>query len=242
MYDLENFGLRQMIEISRSLRHSGEGSDSMESTAREITDALYESFRVGGIGEPSCALVRCFKTQRYSDLPPNLREIAARALSGGHPDESMPCLTLLATRGRQPAWNVRHQSVNHLAIPLATAEMVHQAPMIARLVQQMGLDATHLLGSSAENLAADEKRTLEVFHVEDALGSAFVPSQEDFVRPYGIRSVLGFGGLLPTGELFFVVMFSVVRIRKETADLFRTLALGVKLAFLRHIGSRIFSM
>ena len=54
----------------------------------------------------------------------------------------------------------------------------------------------------------------------------------EFVVPFGIKSVLGFGGVLPPGDLFAVIMFSRVPVPRETADLFRNLALSVKLAIL----------
>ncbi|RXH54539.1 hypothetical protein [Granulicella sibirica] len=242
MYDFENFGLAEMVQSGKFLRELGQDSACMEDAACEVVDFLYEAFRVRGSGESACALVRCFKTHTFGELPPDLREAATHAMHGGVPSEAMPCLTLLATRGLRPEWNSRHASNGHKAIPLATAEMVNQAPMIARLVQQMGLEPGHLIGAASGELEELERRTLDVFHVERARDSAFVPSQNEFVKPYGVCSVLGFGGLLPTGELFFVVLFSIVPIRQETASLFRTLALGVKLVLLRHLAHPVFSI
>ena len=42
----------------------------------------------------------------------------------------------------------------------------------------------------------------------EAAGSPYIPAQEDFVQPVGIRSVLGFGGMLPGGDIFVVILFS----------------------------------
>jgi hypothetical protein len=80
-----------------------------------------------------------------------------------------------------------------------------------------------------------------VFHVEDALGSPYIPAQEEFVVPYGIRSVLGFGGLLFNGDLFAVILFSTVRVPATAADRFRTLALDVKSAFSRFGDADVFN-
>lgn len=49
-------------------------------------------------------------------------------------------------------------------------------------------------------------KTYGVFHVAEARESAYVPAQADFVVPYGIRSVVGFGGPLATGDLFAVIL------------------------------------
>jgi hypothetical protein len=81
-------------------------------------------------------------------------------------------------------------------------------------------------------LADLSQRTFNVFHVADALGSPMVPAQQEFIAPEGIRSCLGFGGMLPEGNLFAVILFSRVRIPGETASMFKPLSLSVKAALL----------
>jgi hypothetical protein len=48
---------------------------------------------------------------------------------------------------------------------------------------------------------------------------------------------LGFGGMLPSGNLFVVILFSKVYIPRETADMFRPLSLSVRLAVLPFEGA-----
>ena len=85
----------------------------------------------------------------------------------------------------------------------------------------------------------EESQTFNVFHVEEAVGSSYIPVQEDFVVARGIQSVLGFGGLLPTEHLFAVIVFSKARISRETANLFRAVALGVRMAVLPVLEEKI---
>lgn len=49
---------------------------------------------------------------------------------------------------------------------------------------------------------------------------------------YGIQSVLGFGGLLASGDLFAVILFSKVAISPDAADQFRVVGLNLKIAIL----------
>jgi two-component system, NtrC family, sensor kinase len=79
-----------------------------------------------------------------------------------------------------------------------------------------------------------------VSHVPTALGSVYIPVQEDFVIPYGIESALGFGGMLPSGNLFATIMFPKILISHDIADLFQPLALNVKIAVLQHNTEQIF--
>ncbi|HKR07914.1 MAG TPA: hypothetical protein VJS39_01880, partial [Gemmatimonadaceae bacterium] len=57
----------------------------------------------------------------------------------------------------------------------------------------------------------------------------------------GIRSVLGFGGMLATGDLFAVILFSTVHVTPAVADRFKTIALDVKAAFSRFREGNVFN-
>jgi hypothetical protein len=98
-----------------------------------------------------------------------------------------------------------------------------------------------LLQPSSEIVKEMSGKRHGVFHVENALGSPYIPAQQEFVVRYGIRSVLGFGGLLFNGELFAVILFSTVRVPSSAADRFRTLALDVKSAFSRFDEASVFN-
>jgi hypothetical protein len=50
------------------------------------------------------------------------------------------------------------------------------------------------------------------------------------LEAYGVRSVLGFGGVLVTGEFYAVILFTHVAIPPESSDRFRNVALDLKLA------------
>jgi len=139
---------------------------------------------------------------------------------------------LLATAGEEAAWNSRHASKGHKAIPLVSEDMVHKSPMVAGLLVQLGFKISDVLRPDAQLILDLSHKTFGVFYVADAVGSPFIPAQTDFVVPYGVKSVLGFGGMLPTGNIFSVIIFSRETIAKETAEMFQTIALSVKLAVL----------
>jgi PAS domain S-box-containing protein len=240
--DLARFDLDNMIECGRAVRKVCESASSMEEAAGEIVQFFRRALVDGQTAEPNCPLVRCFKTHPLDQLPPELAETARSLLtdrSNARPD--LPCLTLLATAGDSELWNNRRSSRHHAAIPLESVEMVERAPMITSLFRQMDFQLEAALYPEARLLLDSDQHTFNVFHVEHALGSPTIPAQTDFVRPYGVRSVLGFGGLLPGGELFAVIMFSRVAIPRETADMFRTIALAVKLALLPFARGPVFA-
>jgi hypothetical protein len=79
-----------------------------------------------------------------------------------------------------------------------------------------------------------------VFHVENALGSPYIPAQASFVEPFGVRSVLGFGFVIPPTHVFATILFSRQAVAPAVAELFKTLTLSLKVALLPIAGRRIF--
>jgi hypothetical protein len=144
----------------------------------------------------------------------------------------MKCLTLFGTAGERPEWNERGRSRHYRSIPLTGNQSVAQFPMVLQLLQQLGVEAESKTEPLSDLLVDRVEHTLNVFHVAEAKGSPFVPAQEEFVIPFGIESVLGFGGVLPSKEFFAVILFSKQKISRETAELFKPLAMSIKLALL----------
>jgi hypothetical protein len=221
-----------MSELGNTLRRLGDGAHSMEEVANRVVRCLHENLTDVATGAPGCALVRFFRTQPYAALDAGLQEFARGMLRDEIPTPDMTCLVLLGTAGDEPAWNSTDASVAHRAIPLLSKEMVSKAPMISSLLQQLGVEVEMLLKSNSQLLVESGQSSFNVFYVPEADRSQYIPAQEDFVKPAGIRSVLGFGGMLPAGDIFVVILFAKVAIPRETAELFRTLALSVKLAAL----------
>jgi hypothetical protein len=112
--------------------------------------------------------------------------------------------------------------------------------VVSQLLEQFGLDLGVHLSNERSLLLEIEQHSYNVFLVPEALGSPYIPAQEEFVVPNKIQSVLGFGGLLPSGDIYAVLMFTRVKISKATADIFRNAAMNIKVALLPFLGHSIF--
>ena len=178
-------------------------------------------------------LVRFFKTHRYGSLPKDLQLKAREGLSELEESiEDIKCLTLLGTVGERAEWCDRTASTGHQAIPLTSETAVSRIPMISQLIKDFGLDISCVLSPESHLLMELERKTCNVFYVPEALNSPYIPAQDNFVKPFGIKSVVGFGGMLPAGDLFAVILFSKVSIPEETAYLLKTLPLNLKMAMV----------
>ena len=229
MVTLEDFAFSQMVELGASLREACGGAESMEEAANRVVRHLYDCLICKETGQRACVLVRLFKTHLFRDLDEELRQFARRMLGSAAESPSMKCLVLLATAGDWPEWNSRWTSKGHKAIPLPSAEALEAFPMISQLVTQMGISVSTLVKADPALMLDVDENSLGVFHVPHAQGSPYVPAQQDFVLAHGVKSAVGFGGVVPGGDLFAVILFSKVQIPRATAELFKTLGLITKL-------------
>ncbi|HJU06731.1 MAG TPA: PAS domain S-box protein, partial [Nitrospiraceae bacterium] len=232
MYDLARFTLRDMTECAAALRTLGAGAASLEEVTDRIVRYLFDYLGDERTKAHGCALVRFFKTYAYGDLDEDSQRFVQDMLGRPPKSPAMKCLTLTATAGEQPDWNVKGRSRRYKVVPLASPQFVAQFPMLTQLFKQFGVEMQTDREPDSDLLMDWDEKTYNVFYIPDAVDSPYVPVQQDFVVACGIRSVLGFGGILPSNDLFTVILFSKVSVPRETAELFKTLAVSVKLAVL----------
>lgn len=242
MHDLNKFGLREMTICQSVLRQSGSNAESMEEVANNVVQYLYDNLIDGKTGVKACSLIRFFKTHEYETLEEDLKGFAENILKSSGVDETpdMKCLTLLATAGDKPDWNSRQKSNGHKAIPLPSKEFVERLPMIANLIKQLKLEISNVLKPDPGLIFDMSDADYGVFYIPNAEDNEMIPDQENFVKAQGIKSVLGFGGVLPSGHFFAVILFSKVKISQQTANFFKTLALAVEFS-VTFFWERVFS-
>lgn len=235
MYCLTTFDLTAMIQCGRELRSIGKESRSLEEAAQKIVGFLHENLTLHPHprADRASILTRLFITQHYHELNDEQKTAARNRLEDGLPEKDFNCLTLIASRGEEPSWNDPAKSIHHKAIPLVNAAQVNKLPMVASLLKQLGVEIDEIVYPKTEILLdPDHRQSYGIFLVPEALGSPAIPRQEDFVKPYGVISVVGFGGRLVPGRLFSIILFTRCKLGWEQADLLRALALSTRVALL----------
>lgn len=241
MYSLETFTKADLYHCSTALRNFEYQSHTMEQTANRIVRYFYENFRTPCTGQRELALVRFFKTHPYQNLNKRLQTAAQLAAPQRYIPPRTKCLMLLATMGDDPHWNVRQESRNHQIIPLVDPHFVQSLPMISQMIQQFGLPMNAFLKATPMGLEEPFQKVFNVFHIPTVLNSPHVPAQKEFVMGHRLKSIVGFGGMLPSNELFAVILFSKTFIRGEIAHNFRLMSTYVRIAIESFQGDSILS-
>lgn len=240
MYDLTKFALQDMTNCGDALQQFESKAKNIEELTNLMVRYLYDHLIDKQTGEKSCALVRFFMTYPYASLDSELRQLADKALHGQTASQEMKCLILMATAGIQPEWNSIKLSKEHQVLPLLNEHMLKQNLMVYQFIYQLGIGVTNILNPDPSLAIELESKIFNVYYVPDAIGSPYIPAQHEFVVPFGIKSALGFGGMLPTGNLFSLILFSKTKIPRDTADMFKGIALNVRMAVLPFVSEKIF--
>ena len=260
MYDFANFTDADLASCGDTLRGAGSGAPSMEDAANRLVKTLYENITDPATGQTANALVRFYKTHPYDQLDAGLQEFARGLLGSNPPGDGLHCLGVLGTVGDIVEANSRAYSKIHQAIPLASAEMVLGIPIIGPLINQFGIDVGAVMRPDTMLVGDLSRKPFNTFYVPEAVGSPHMAPQkvsipsnieeifkgmakyaQEYVIRDGIKSLLGFGGVLSSGELFFVLMFSKVSIPSSTAEIFKGMAVYVKDAMEPFVGNKVFA-
>ncbi len=240
MYDFTKFTLQDMTHCGDALQQFELKAKNVEELANFMVHYFCDHFIDKQTGEKSCVLVRFFITYPYASLDLELRQFADKILHGQPSPQEMKCLILLATAGMQPEWNSTKLSKGHRVLPMLNEQMLKQNVMVYQFIHQLGINISGVLNPDPNLSLELEGKIFNVYHVPEAHGSPYIPAQDEFVVPFGVKSALGFGGMLPTGNLFAVIMFSKTKIPRNTADMFRNIALNVRMAILPFVSEKIF--
>ncbi|MEZ0325923.1 MAG: hypothetical protein ACAH95_08445 [Fimbriimonas sp.] len=244
MPGIETYGPDKIKALQRRLKIALSGSMSLQTAAQIWTNLLYAEF------EGSLPLVRCYSMLPAHKLAPQYSAFAQKlAIQLGRP--LVPAdrvLCLMGTSGDSAAWNDCTASQGHLAIPLLSRATADSAPMIARLLLDMGVGLDWLDSGEEAVVFASLGRIASMFYVEDArtetdsAGRMVVPAQ-DFVRDNALRTVFGMGGAYITGSFVCTILFTKAALNRERASGFLPLINTFKSETVGHmLADRLFSV
>jgi hypothetical protein len=202
----------------------------LEQAAQTLVEALGQEF------PESAVLTRAFCTVPFDSLPPANRSFAQRmAEAAGAADELKtvtPVLSLVGSFGVEAEWCDRRKSRGHIGTPLISEAFIHEIPMIARLLRDLGIPLGDI-GATEGVIEKTMARAAGLFHVEsateaiDSHGRQIIPSRE-FVSRYEVESVFGIGGAYVGGQIFVLIVFSREAVPRAAAEQFLSLVAQFK--------------
>ena len=142
-------------------------------------------------------------------------------------------MSLLGTYGVASEWCNREQSQSYLGIPLVNSDFVNTMPMVAKLMDDLGIGLDWLDEQDTDLVVRAMGGATQTFYVENAnvavdeVGRRIVP-REDFVSAYDVHTVFGLGGSYVDGTLVTLLVFTRESIARSEVDRFQLLFNGVK--------------
>lgn len=222
------------LTVAKSLMAECDDYRFQEDIAQHITQRIYDTLS----DSPSHGLVltRIYRMTRVEDLPVDLLAQADR--------EDRYVVTLLGTYGRLLDWCHRKSSVAHQIISINSIAIPARIPMFEHLlVQNMGVDLNKLY-ETGNVIASMSRPGGGKFHIEDVPSSPIIPAQVEFVRPFGVKSLVGFGGLIGDAggsmTLYMLIAFTSGTYTADMADDFNTMQPYITTCLASAVGRAIF--
>jgi serine phosphatase RsbU (regulator of sigma subunit) len=232
--ELPAWGLSDVVTYCTGVRGATAGAATMEEAAAQMVRYLRRAFRTTH-GRSAFVLGRFFNTAPWEDLPPDLRDRLRPATGDPAGTRSV---VLLASDGEEPAWCDRKLSPGLPSALLESPETAARHPLVGALARELDLPVEMFVHGPGDR-EQDTRRNLGVFHIADAADGGRVPHQS-FVAEQGIRSVVGFGGLQPSGNIFALALYARVPLDAEAAAMLPIIAASVKLALLPFVTEPMF--
>lgn len=230
---LQDLSATEVFSVFERVKAEIDGMPCLQLAAQRCAEVLYDGFK------ESLVLARVYLTVDFAQLPADDQAfVMAGARANGVADQitaDTPVLSLLGTKGVEPEWNDRTNSVGHRGIPLVSAEFVSAIPMVARLMEEMGIGLGWIDERESKIVIRSRGTTAGVFHVPNASAATdladrkIIPAQ-DFVRDYGVRAVFGTGGTYIARSFLAILFFTREDLPRAGADRFMSLVSTVKAA------------
>ena len=227
MATISNFTVGDLEDFSAVLRGLGDGAGSMGDAAQRITDHLFANLRTAQ-DEQGCLGVSLHKTHAFNGLPADLQALARAADSSV--TEDTPCLVRMGHTG----YEAPDPDPGSIVRPL-TASAFEERPIFVELLVAMGLDPRTALDPTRAVRLGLHHQNLDLFLLPDLSSSPWIADEaRPQIRALGLVAVLGIGGALPNGDLFFIFFFTMEAVTERSADMLRSLALAAKVALIPH--------
>lgn len=228
---ISNYPEDQFASLWNQIGNDLEGCDCMQAATQTCVEGIYDAFA------DSIVLIRLFMVLPLEKLPDRDQTFVKQVLEdrdiASLLNEETLVLSLLGTCGLEPEWGDRYQSKRYLGIPLVTSDFVSTMPMVAKLMDDLGIGLAWLDARDTDLVVRAMGGAAQIFYVADAKmavdeAGRRVVAREDFVSTYDVQTVFGLGGSYVDGTLITMLVFTRESIARSEVDRFQLLFNEIK--------------
>ena len=231
--EINELTLARVFDLSQFVKEKCKDKSNLEQVAQELMKTLCQTI-VTNNDNSAIVLGRLFKSCSYSDLTEDIQNYIQHKEDANAITPESKFLTLLGTWGELEEWQHREESKNYKAFSLNDKDVLYKFPMLSAVFKQIGYRIPTEKEPDKSIIIDNQDKEYGVFYVKHAIGNKLVPKQAEFVEPYGIKSVIGFGGRYGNNNIYSIILFLKEYISRQTAELFPSLNPAIKFLTLRH--------
>lgn len=224
---LDQFSVDDLVACGRVVREIAVGVPDMTAAADLIAGYLMDTLTTAD-GGPACGVLHLHRTQAFRTLPSRLQALGREAA----PDveDNTVCLVHLGSRESVPTLP---KTASDWVRPFTPNEITAQ-PIILRLLAALGVDLETIKDPARVLAQRMQHHSLNVYLEHDLASGELIPDGDarSAIASSGLRSLVALGGILPSGDLLVVSLFSIVHVDEHVADLLRSLGTSIKAALI----------
>lgn len=235
-FDLRDFTLRDRLTCLVGMMRETEGASTMADAAGIVVRFLQAQAHALPDGQAACPAVLAYRTATFADLPAGWQDAWTMSEGAGSPGPSGRFSVLLAEAGESGACEDLQWHPGGRISPVSGTHLIEHQPLLAHLYHRLGLDLGAPAAFQSEVEHSPASKPYSVLLVGDAQASRYTLPIREHVDRLGIRSILAFGGRLTNGDAVGTLVYSRVRIRADSAEQFRAIAMDTTALFRTHEG------
>ena len=229
---IRDLDLDVVRKLQQEVRDGKDSFQTYEELAHDFSNRFYRKFK------DSIVLARIFLTVPYARLPESNKAFVDKIVEKNSIQhllhDNTLILSLVGSAGEEAAWMDRSNSENHIGIPLISADFIDKAPMMSRLLKELGLNLEYISSDDTYLVKHTLGRMNGMFYVREASSEVDIKGRkiiadQNFVEQYDVKTVMGFGGGYSGDYPFYTAIIFL----REEIEAVRARLVAAELSFFK---------
>jgi len=228
--DLGELSLGKVYRFCSLLREAGVAGKSSEEVSQSIADLFVRFFSSHDRRRSQVSLVEVFQTRLLGDLPARQQARFFAMANASHVSAETPVLSLMGVAGDSVDWTAETHPLGVQCIHLQDEFTSQDTTLYTQVCEPLRRRKSE--GETGKSIAVVDSHN-HLFGVavhNEPCSQNFTQIKKEFLLAREVKSILSLGGSLPSGESYFVFLYSNVTLDSRIQTFFQAVSAAVCLA------------